>query len=71
MEAWKEASSLRKSGKQPSRVDLASYFASAIAANEEEDAAADGGSPISKVLPSTVPSILAFALLLDCHLDFR
>ena len=30
MEAWKEACSMRRSGKEPSRVDLASYFSSAL-----------------------------------------
>ena len=30
MEAWKEACAMRRSGKEPSRVDLASYFASAL-----------------------------------------
>ena len=30
MEAWKEACAMRRSGKEPSRVDLASYFSSAL-----------------------------------------
>ena len=30
MEAWKEACAMRRSGKEPSRVDLASHFSSAL-----------------------------------------
>ena len=30
MEAWKEACAMRRSGKEPSRVNLASYFSSAL-----------------------------------------
>jgi hypothetical protein len=39
VEAWKEACSMRKSGKEPSRVDLASYFSSAL----DNDAPAEQG----------------------------
>ena len=39
VEAWKEACSMRRSGREPSRLDLASHFASALLAAEaaEED----------------------------------
>ena len=35
VEAWKEACSMRRSGKEPSRLNLASYFASALEPDTE------------------------------------
>jgi hypothetical protein len=51
VEAWKEACSLRKSGKEPSRVDLASYFASHIEAEAEAAGQPGAGAP-AKVVPA-------------------
>ena len=41
VEAWKEACAMRRSGREPSRVDLASYFSSAL----PQDAPAEAGLP--------------------------
>ncbi|BDA51003.1 probable protein phosphatase 2C 5 at N-terminal half [Coccomyxa sp. Obi] len=60
VDAWKEACSMRRSGKEPSRVDLASYFASHLNGDAEkaslaaeDDAAADHeAGPPQKAVPA-------------------
>jgi hypothetical protein len=54
VDAWREACSMRKSGKEPSRVDLASYFASHLNGDADKDADKDQeeGTPSGKVVPA-------------------
>ncbi|CAL8466137.1 g5673 [Coccomyxa elongata] len=55
VDAWKEACSMRRSGKEPSRVDLASYFASHLNGDAEKASAADedeAGAPPRKAVPA-------------------
>ena len=49
MEAWKEACAMRRSGKEPSRVNLASYFSSAL----DPDHSLHGG-------PQIIPEVRAY-----------
>lgn len=60
---------LRRSGKQPSRLDLASYFASAnAAAAAEEHAPPDEAGPTTKV---NLPSLFLAASVVIClHISF-
>lgn len=52
MVAWKEACSMRRCGREPSRMDLASYFASAL--DPDTDTSTGIGAP------KAVPQVRTF-----------
>ncbi len=62
MDAWKEACSMRKCGKEPSRVDLASYFASHLNGDAEKGAAAEEAeeaTPPGRMVPAIYSGAVA------------
>lgn len=62
MDAWKEACSMRKCGKEPSRVDLASYFASHLNGDAEKGAVAEEAeeaTPPGRMVPAIYSGAVA------------
>lgn len=64
MEAWKEACSIRRSGKEPSRISLASYFASAL--ESDTDVGAPEVVPQVHLLSPSRLSDIRISPLIEC-----